>query len=1076
MDPRKDETVGNKLKKLFSTRDRPKEKHKDKCSKDSRSSESPPSSVNMGSVSDDEVERRFLQMLEDMNLSEDQTISLREKPIKTKLEMLETYGKKLGSSKNAPDYCARFLLVPQNYSPKQLLNALENLRVNLLNNGVSWVREFNNTSNNGLNNLLHFLALTLTNYYPSCALHCLRCIRALGNCGYGLYALVDHESATTFIAKCLDSDQSPLVDCAIELLSSIALCNAKGYKNVLEGLTFSAELNGTPDERFMPLVKALDCPEVARASLQFINVLVNRSCLDENSFDIDYRVHLRCEFNSLGIIEKLNKLENSLDADIQNHITIYRSRADQDLDDVFERLDSVKCDLDDANQIFHILHRTIMGSKSEKHFLSILQHFLFIRDEPYRLAYFTLLEELIGQVLIQNDGVDPDPHMNILRLDVESTVALLVDALKEADASTRVEELQAKLDAALQAKLEAEAKVQTLQSHLSSGDRSTIKPTSGLEGTLNSVIATAPNILPPPSSASILPPPGIPPPPPMEGVPPPPPPPPPPMGGIPPPPPMGGIPPPPPPPMGGVPPPPPGFQSSKPPDELPFGMKPKKKYTLDVPMKKANWEKIKPNMLDKNSVWVQLHEDELEYGDLLKNLSAQFSTKPAKVMVSDSTSDGAASAGNLQGIQSRKTKKLRYLDDKVAQNLSILLGSLKVPYDELRRRILTVDESLLTPNMLEQLVKALPEPQVISKISSLKDEYETLAEPEQFVCKVGDIKKLIPRLNSILFKMRFNERLGEVKPEIVDVDEALQEIHSSKHFKRILELVLLLGNYMNAGSRNAEAIGFEISFLTKLEATKDISNSQTLLHFLINSLDRKFPETVKGFLDDFSHVERACRVSEDSLKANIAEMKKSVSNIDTDLKTYKAQDPNDNYISIMQDFLVFAKEQMSQLEMMHKRMQDKFLTVSKYLAFDPNKYHMENLFSDLKDFHVSFKRSASDLAKKHALEEKMKKAREEQARRQREREDKAILNSSGPRAPTEEEGNVIDNLMEALKSGAAFANGGERSVVRRNRNRVSPAAASLASVASPSAIRQRQLMRARSRNYGDLPRSVVDVA
>ncbi|CAH8484335.1 unnamed protein product [Schistosoma turkestanicum] len=1037
MDPRKEETVGDKIKKLFSAKDHPKEKQKDKYGKDSRRSESPPSSSNMSNISDDEIERKFLQMLEDMNLSKDQTISLREKPIKTKLEMLETYGKNLGSAKNAPDYCARFLLVPQNYSPKQLLNALENLRVNLSNNGVSWVREFNSTSNNGLNNLLHFLALTLTNYYPGCALPCLRCIRALGNCGYGLYALVDHESATTFIAKCLDSDQLPLVDCAIELLSSIALCNAKGYKNVLEGLTFSEEPNGAAGERFMPLVKALDCPEVSRASLQFINVLVNRSCLDESSFDVDYRVHLRCEFSSLGIIDKLNKLEKSLDSDIQNHVTIYRSRADQDLDDVFERLDSVKCDLDDANQIFHILHRTIMGTKSEKHFLSILQHFLFIRDEPYRLAYFTLLEELIGQVLIQNDGVDPDPHMNILRLDVESTVALLVDALKEADASTRVEELQAKLDTALQAKLEAEAKVQTLQSQSGSADGSTMKP--------------------PGLNASIPPPPGVPPPPP------------PPMGGVPPPPP--------PPPLGGVPPPPPGIQPPKPPsNELPFGMKPKKKYTLDVPMKKANWEKIKPNMLDKTSVWVQLREEELECFDLLKNLRAQFSTKPAKVMVSDSTSDGMAAGGNLQGIQSRKTKKLRYLDDKVAQNLSILLGSLKVPYDELRRRILTVDESLLTPNMLEQLVKALPEPSVISKISSLADEYETLAEPEQFVCKVGDIKKLIPRLNSILFKMRFSEKLNEVKPEIVDVDEALEEIHSSKHFRRILELVLLLGNYMNAGSNNSEAVGFEISFLTKLEATKDVSNSQTLLHFLIDSLDQKFPETVKGFLDDFSHVERACRVSEDCLKANIAEMKKSVSNIDTDLQTYKAQDPNDNYISVMQDFVVFAKEQMSQLEMMHKRMQGKFLTVSKYLAFEPNKYHMENLFSDLKDFHVAFKRSASDLAKKRALEEKMKKAREEQARRLREREDKALLNNSGPRAPTEEEGNVIDNLMEALKSGAAFANGGERSAARRNRKNANPAAANLASVVSPSALRQRQLMRARSRNYGDLPRSVVDVA
>ncbi|KAH8859804.1 Protein diaphanous like [Schistosoma japonicum] len=1064
MDPKKDETVGNKLKKLFSNKDHPKEKHKH--SKEWRSSESPPSSVNMDNMADEEIERRFLQMLEDMNLSKDQTISLREKPIKTKIEMLETYGKKLGSAKNAPDYCARVLLVPQNYAPKHLLNALENLRVNLLNNGVSWVREFNNASNNGLNNLLHFLALTLTNYYPGCALPCLRCIRALGNCGYGLYALVDHESATTFIAKCLECNQPPLVDCAIELLSSIALCNAKGYKNVLEGLTFSAELNGTPGERFLPLIKALDCPEVARASLQFINVLVNRSCLDESSFDVDYRVHLRCEFNSLGIIEKLAKLENSLDSDIQNHISIYRSRADQDLDDVFERLDSVKCDLDDPNQIFHILQRTVMGTKSEKHFLSILQHFLFIRDEPYRLAYFTLLEELIGQVLIQNDGIDPDPHMNLLRLDVEATVALLVDALKEADASTRVEELQAKLDAALQAKLEAEAKVQTLQSRLSSGDGPVIKP-PGLEEKLSSAVANAPNIPPPPpfptSSIGIPPPPmgsGIPPPPPLMGV-------------VPPPPPMMGLPPPPPLMKGVLPP--PSLQPSKPLDELPFGMKPKKKYTPDVPMKKANWEKIKPNMLDKDSVWVQLHEDELECTDLLKNLSVQFSTKPAKVVVSDST-DGTATCGSLQNIQSRKAKMLRYLDDKVAQNLSILLGSIKVPYDELRRRILTVEESLLTPNMLEQLIKALPEPSIILKISSLKDEYETLAEPEQFVCKVGDIKKLIPRLNSILFKMRFNEKVSEVKPEIVDVDEALQEILSSKHFKRILELVLLLGNYMNAGSRNADAIGFEISFLTKLEATKDISNSQTLLHFLIDSLDQKFPETFKGFLDDFSHVERACRVSEDSLKAVIAETKKSVSNIDIDLKTYITQDTNDNYARIMQDFLVSAKEQISQLEMMYKRMQDKFVMVSKYLAFDPNKYHMENLFSDLKDFLVAFKRSASDLTKKRALEEKMKKAREDQARRQRERENKAVLNNSGPRAPTEEEGNVIDNLMEALKSGAAFANGGERSAARRNRNRASPASGNLVSVASPSAIRQRQLIRARSRNYGDTSRSVVDVA
>jgi len=76
------------------------------------------------------------------------------------------------------------------------------------------------------------------------------------------------------------------------------------------------------------------------------------------------------------------------------------------------------------------------------------------------------------------------------------------------------------------------------------------------------------------------------------------PPPPPPMPG------MGGPPPPPPPPgMGGGPPPPPPFGVAgfgppaptppRPPlDVLPYGMKPKKKWQLEAPLKKAQWKTV----------------------------------------------------------------------------------------------------------------------------------------------------------------------------------------------------------------------------------------------------------------------------------------------------------------------------------------------------------------------------------------------------------------------------------------------------------------------------------------------------
>ena len=46
--------------------------------------------------------------------------------------------------------------------------------------------------------------------------------------------------------------------------------------------------------------------------------------------------------------------------------------------------------------------------------------------------------------------------------------------------------------------------------------------------------------------------------------------------------------------------------------------------------------------------------------------------------------------------------------------------------------------------------------------------------------------------------------------------EACDEVRNSQRFAKLLELLLLMGNYLNTGSRNAQSIGFDISFLTKV--------------------------------------------------------------------------------------------------------------------------------------------------------------------------------------------------------------------------------------------------------------------
>jgi len=61
-----------------------------------------------------------------------------------------------------------------------------------------------------------------------------------------------------------------------------------------------------------------------------------------------------------------------------------------------------------------------------------------------------------------------------------------------------------------------------------------------------------------------------------------------------------------------------------------------------------------------------------------------------------------------------------------------LLGSIKVPYAELKRRIVEVDVDQLEVAQLEQLIRYMPEAEQMSQLATLKDEYDTLSEAEQF--------------------------------------------------------------------------------------------------------------------------------------------------------------------------------------------------------------------------------------------------------------------------------------------------------------------------------------------------------
>lgn len=92
----------------------------------------------------------------------------------------------------------------------------------------------------------------------------------------------------------------------------------------------------------------------------------------------------------------------------------------------------------------------------------------------------------------------------------------------------------------------------------------------------------------------------------------------------------------------------------------------------------------------------------------------------------------------------------------------------------------------------------------------------------------------MPRLQAIQFKLQFEEQMNNIKPDVVSVTAACEELMKSQAFTKLLEITLLVGNYMNAGSRNGKAFGFTISYLCKVKWGVDLLCAHTIKTVLEN--------------------------------------------------------------------------------------------------------------------------------------------------------------------------------------------------------------------------------------------------
>ncbi|KAM3871291.1 disheveled-associated activator of morphogenesis 1-like [Diretmus argenteus] len=855
------------------------------------------------------------------------------------------------------------------------------------------------------------------------------CIKALMNNSQGRAHVLSHSQSISIIAQSLATENIKTKVAVLEILGAVCLVPG-GHRKVLEAMMHYQRF-AWERTRFQTLVTDLDRStgryrdevNLKTAIMSFINAVLSQGAGEAS---LEFRIHLRYEFLMLGIQPVIDKLRSHDNATLDRHLDFFELLRNEDELVLSKRFDAVHIETKSASHLFELIWKNLNHTEAHPHFLSVLQHCLMM---PYKhtgntVQYWLLLDRIVQQLVLQNDKGDNPDVAPLENFNVKNLVRMLVkenevkqwkeqaDKMRkehhdlqqrfekkerECEAKAKEKEDMMAMLSKMKDKLEREGK-EHKQAKLQLADLSARLQ----ELSSRSSVPGGPPVAPGSSGGLVPPPPPPPPPlplasglqpPPSGPHHPPPPPPPPPPGG---------------PPLGMAP------FATPPPPGAPLGTARKKNIPQPSnPLKSFNWSKLPENKIE-GTIWTEVDDlrvfKVLDLGDFQKIFSAYQRPQQQK-------------DGDDDHTVAKKAKELSVIDGRRAQNCNILLSRLKLTNEEIRQAILTMDEQEDLPkDMLEQLLKFVPEKSDIDLLKEHKHELDRMAKADLFLYEMSRINHYQQRLQSLYFKKKFAERVAEVKPKVEALSLASREVLQSGNLRQLLEVVLALGNYMNKGQRG-NAYGFKVSSLNKIADTKSsIDRNITLLHYLITILEEKFPK-VAFFNQELQNVPEAAKVNMTELEKDIGNLRSGLKSVETELQYQQGRssqlDPADKFVSAVSQFITMASFSFSDVEDSLNEAKELCGQALRRYGEDASTLQPDHFFGVFDSFLVAFSEAKQD-------NENMKRRKEEEERRalveaqlkQRDREQKA--RKAKANGGLEEEGGEFDDLVSALRSGEAF--------------------------------------------------------
>uniref|UniRef100_A0A1A8IYG3 Formin-like 3 n=1 Tax=Nothobranchius kuhntae TaxID=321403 RepID=A0A1A8IYG3_NOTKU len=338
----------------------------------------------------------------------------------------------------------------------------------------------------------------------------------------------------------------------------------------------------------------------------------------------------------------------------------------------------------------------------------------------------------------------------------------------------------------------------------------------------------------------------------------------------------------------------------------------KTKFRLPV----FNWTALKPNQIN-GTVFNEIDDERvLEELDLEK-FEELFKTRAQGPIVDLSCTKSK--------VAQKAANKVTLLDANRSKNLAITLRKANKTTEEICKAIEKFDLKALPVDFVECLMRFLPtdaEVKVLRQYERERRPLDQLAEEDRFMLLFSKIERLTQRMNIITFVGNFADSINMLTPQLNAIIAASGSVKSSPKLKRMLEIILALGNYMNSSKRGS-VYGFKLQSLDLLLDTKSTDRKMTLLHYIALTVKEKYKE-LANFYNELHFVDKAAAVSLENVLLDVRELGKGMDLIRRECSLHDHQ--------VLKGFVQASDAQLDKLQKDAKAAEEAFNSVVSYFG------------------------------------------------------------------------------------------------------------------------------------------------